>query len=278
MTLIAQTLQDTLAGRDRLIRHAFAGTQGGRDYLLGLPDAPVEGLILMLHGCGQDAADFANGTRMDRIAGDAGFVTVWPEQPSRANTNRCWNWFSSLHQGHDGEAGLLAALAEEVAAEHGVPSGRIFVAGLSAGGAMAAVLGAERPDLFAAVGIHSGLPTGAARDVGGALSAMRAGTAGDPMAGRAIVFHGTEDGTVHPANALRITGLSSESRPERTGTRGGRPYARHVRRDPAGHPLTEFWRIEGLGHAWSGGSDEGSFADTTGPNASAEMLRFFLAA
>lgn len=262
-------------------RARFACAHGARDYLLHLPPrmtrgAAPRGLVLMLHGCTQDAADFARGTGMDDVADRADLITVWPEQTAGANPNRCWNWFRADDQDRAGEAALLAALARDVAARHGVPDGAIFAAGLSAGGAMAALLGQNHADTFAAIGVHSGLPAGAARDMPGAFRAMATGGGGDPASGRAIVFHGTADRTVHPANAMRLCGLTPADRPERETMRGGRRVDRHVRRDPSGRPTTELWSVAGLGHAWSGGRRGGSHADPAGPDASAEMVRFFL--
>jgi len=246
-------------------------------------------LVVMLHGCTQNPDDFALGTRMNRLAEERGFLVAYPEQPSSANHSACWNWFHRSHQTRDeGEPKIIAGIARAVMEEFGVESGRVFVAGLSAGGAMAAVMAATYPDLFAAAGIHSGLPYAAASDLISGFAAMR-GSA-KPASSRprsrggvrTIVFHGSSDGTVAPSNAEAIlsdvrAGLPGPAEVlRRQGEAGGRAYVRTIVADPRGVPHAEAWAIEGLGHAWSGGSREGSFTDERGPDASREMLRFFL--
>lgn len=263
-------------------RLRFAAAAGARDYRLFVPalaSARPAGLVLMLHGCTQTPEDFAAGTRILDHAQRAGLVVVLPEQTRSDNAQGCWNWFRPGDQaGAGGEAALLAELALDVARAQGVPQDRIFAAGLSAGGAMAAILGAERPDVFSAVGVHSGLPAGAARDMAGAFAAMRSGgAAGHPIRARTISFHGTADATVAPANGRAVF----DSAAGRTGAGGfgvtGRPWRVTRKADAQGRPVAEHWEIDGLGHAWSGGDPRGSHADPQGPNASAEMLRFFLA-
>lgn len=264
-----------------------ASAAGSRRYRLFVPSCPpaeLQGLVLMLHGCKQTPDDFAAGTGMNALAEAERLLVAYPEQPGGANISGCWNWFEPAHQGRDsGEPAILAALARELAAEFGLPSGRIFAAGLSAGGAMAAVLAETYPDVFAAVGIHSGLPYGAASDMASAFAAMRGqGMArASRQAGpgpRVIVFHGDADHTVHVGNAeaivarLRTTGARAE---QDAGTEGGRGWQRTRLAGPDGRPQVEFWRIAGAGHAWSGGHPSGSFTDAGGPSASAEMLRFF---
>ncbi|WP_304616995.1 extracellular catalytic domain type 1 short-chain-length polyhydroxyalkanoate depolymerase [Paracoccus sp. (in: a-proteobacteria)] len=266
----------------------FASALGARDYRLFLPSGigdGARGLIVMLHGCTQDPDDFARGTDMNSHAERAGLIVVYPHQTRAQNPQGCWNWFRPQDQGAEaGEAALLAALTRAVAAEFAVPQDSIFAAGLSAGGAMAATLAATQPDLFAAVGIHSGLPHGAAHDIPSAFGAMRGQgeRAGPALRGtvRMIVFHGTADATVHPSNAERLVAaarpaLPGAARHER-GSAGGRSYRRDVVEADDGTPLIESWRIDGAGHAWSGGRSEGSYADPAGPDASAQMVRFFL--
>jgi len=260
---------------------------GARRYRLYLPaslaaGAP-RGLVMMLHGCKQTPEDFAVGTGMNRLAEAHRLVVVYPQQSRVDNAKACWNWFHPGHQARGfGEPAILAGLARAVALEHGVPEGRIFVAGLSAGGAMAAVLAAAYPDVFAAVGVHSGVPHGSANDALSALAVMRgeAGPGADPAGVPLplIVFHGDADGVVHPANGDRLAAAGRETgapRPRR-GAAGGRGFSRWVDRGGDGAPALEYWVVEGAGHAWSGGNPEGSFADAAGPDASAEMVRFFL--
>ncbi len=251
-------------------------------------------MVMMLHGCTQDAADFAAGTQMNTLARDLGVVVLYPEQAQRANAQKCWNWFKPQHQERGrGEPAFLAALAMSVAAQHDVDPQKMYVAGLSAGGAMADIVGCCYPDVFAAVGVHSGLPTGAASDVVSALAVMRSGA--PARAARAgalvpptIVFHGDADSTVHVQNGEAVVnaaraahqrtsagGASTQSHAGRSP--GGQRYTRHVDSDAAGKICTEYWQLHGAGHAWSGGSPKGSYTHAAGVDASAEMLRFFLA-
>jgi poly(hydroxyalkanoate) depolymerase family esterase len=247
----------------------YDGPEGSRDYRLFVPegDAP-HGLLVMLHGCTQDPEDFARGTRMNHAAARAGLAVAWPQQGPAHNMQSCWNWFRPEDQRREGgEPAILAALARGVAAELDLPEGRMAVAGLSAGGAMAAILAVTHPDLFVAAGVHSGLPAGAARDVGSAFAAMRAGAAGTQGDGAPlIVLHGTADATVSAANAEALVPPGGA---ETAHAAGGRRWTRRVA--PSG---SELWRVEGAGHAWFGGDTSGSYADPQGPDASAEIVRF----
>ncbi len=260
--------------------------QGSRDYRLfvpsALPDGP-QGLVLMLHGCTQDPDDFVAGTQMNAHAERLGLVVAYPAQTRSHNAQSCWNWFRPADQGRDrGEPAILAALARTLAAEFRIPSHRVFAAGLSAGGAMAAILGHAYPDLFSAIAIHSGLAAGSAHDVVSAFAAMR-GDGRDmhhpAQAPRTITFHGTADSTVHPANSAHImtaARLGGQKPETAKGTAGGRSYTRSRTLAPDGTALTEDWLIDGAGHAWSGGSPAGSYTDARGPDATALMLDFFL--
>jgi poly(hydroxyalkanoate) depolymerase family esterase len=258
-----------------------------RQYKLYVPPQAGERplpLVVMLHGCTQDPDDFAQGTRMNDAARAQGCFVLYPAQSQQANPQRCWNWFKHSHQQRGrGEPALLAALTRDVIARHRIDARRVYVAGLSAGGAMAAILGEAYPELFAAVGVHSGLAAGAAKDLPSALAAMRSGAAaantrpGVPT----IVFHGDADGTVHPANGEHVisgsvAGADAQAQVQRQRAPGGRGYTRSVHRAPGGEVLAEHWVVHGSGHAWSGGSREGSYTDPTGPDATAQMLRFFL--
>jgi poly(hydroxyalkanoate) depolymerase family esterase len=268
---------------------SFSCAAGSRDYLLyvpaALPEGP-QGLVLMLHGCTQDADDFARGTDINRMAERYGFIVAYPEQTRAHNPQACWNWFRPGDQGPGrGEPEILASLARDLVAEFGIARGRVFAAGLSAGGGMAAILGITHPEVFSAIGVHSGLPHGAAHDVISAFAAMRGDAASGPARSRpvrTIVFHGSADPTVHPSNADRIIeAAAAGSRVvvshEIGRSRGGRTWSRTIASTPDGTALTEDWRIEGAGHAWSGGVAEGSYTDPTGPDASEEMARFFMA-
>ncbi|GAA4339008.1 PHB depolymerase family esterase [Variovorax defluvii] len=250
-------------------------------------------MVMMLHGCTQGADDFAAGTQMNALARDLGVVVLYPEQTQHANSQKCWNWFKPQHQQRGrGEPAILAALAQSITAEHHVDAARVFVAGLSAGGAMADILGRCYPDVFAAVGIHSGLPSGSATDLMSAMSAMRGSSAASgatraqPMP-PTIVFHGDADVTVHVSNGAAIIEAARTATEEATGSMPtartaeghsgkGQRHTRTVYTDHAGRSTAEYWRLHGAGHAWSGGSAHGSYTNPAGADASTEMLRFFL--
>lgn len=269
----------------------FSCAAGDRRFLTYVPASAsdgLQGLVVMLHGCTQTPEDFAAGTRMNELAEEHRLAIVYPHQSRGENAQSCWNWFRRGDQLRDrGEPAILAGLAEQVAARHILPAGKVFVAGLSAGGAMAAILGDTYPEVFSAVGVHSGLPVGSAKDVPSAFAAM----AGNPMlrssgkqAGstRTIVLHGLADSTVHPGNGEEIVKQVLDAGPTQTlqtevrAQDKGRSYTRRATTDSAGTVLAEHWEIDGLGHAWSGGSPAGTYTDSQGPDASAEMIRFFL--
>jgi poly(hydroxyalkanoate) depolymerase family esterase len=284
-----------------------AGPHGSRRYRLYVPQtAERRGLVLMLHGCTQTPEDFAVGTGMNRVAEAEGLVVVYPEQTRAENSMACWNWFRPGDQNRGaGEPALLAGLAQGVARAEGVPKDRVFVAGLSAGGAMAAVLAGTYGDVFAAAGVHSGIAHRGAGDVLSAFAAMRGDGGAAPARDdgapgavgavqgdgqgrvhwraprgdvRLIVFQGSADATVHPSNAGQVAAAAGFGAPEvvERGEAGGRRFARGVTRGPDGRAAFETWMVEGAGHAWSGGDAAGSYTDAGGPDASAEMARFFL--
>ena len=289
----------------QFMTRSYTNPAGMRDYKLYVPAnlsarfGRPTALVVMLHGCTQSPDDFAAGTRMNEMAEQLGMLVVYPQQTGRANTSQCWNWFRPQDQQRErGEPSLIAGIAREVASQYDVAAGRIFVAGLSAGAAMAVILGQTYPDLFAAVGAHSGLAYGVAHDVASALGAMK-GSAAMATPGIAapapahssrrtptIVFHGDSDRTVVLSNGAAIVDqvtkheLSSGALRASThaGTTGnGRSYTRQVFHDARQNPVAEYWVLHGSGHAWSGGSTSGSFTDPHGPDASSEMVRFFRA-
>ncbi|WP_146587932.1 extracellular catalytic domain type 1 short-chain-length polyhydroxyalkanoate depolymerase [Puniceibacterium confluentis] len=270
----------------------FTCAAGQRDYRLYVPEShgkQVTGLIVMLHGCTQTPEDFAAGTGMNALAARHRLAVLYPEQSRGSNAQSCWNWFSPGDQRRDrGEPAILSGMTQKVAQQLGVPAEQTYVAGLSAGAAMAVILGETYPDVFAAVGAHSGLPMGAARDVASAFAAM-AGSGADTTASATgsptvptIIFHGTADTTVHPVNGARIfqrarNGDLSQSRHEESsGSTGGRDFKRATVTGAGGGVLLDHWVVDGLAHAWSGGQAAGSYTDGAGPDASAEMLAFFL--
>jgi poly(hydroxyalkanoate) depolymerase family esterase len=275
----------------RYIEGNYSNRAGMRSYKLYIPSSyrgQALPLVLMLHGCTQDPDDFAAGTRMNQLAEAEGCLVLYPAQAAGANPQKCWNWFRHGDQQRGaGEPALLAGMTREIVSRYGLDARRVYVAGLSAGGAMAAILGATHPDLYAAVGIHSGLAAGAARDLPTAFAAMRQGGEGFGTGGyrvATIVFHGDRDTTVHPRNGeLAIaqaaagtgTGEKPRLRTQRGQVPGGHAYTRAVYRDPDGDVFMEHWLVHGAGHAWAGGSRSGSYTDPKGPDAAREMLRFF---
>lgn len=272
-------------------RHrGIAGSRGYKLYMPTTPQVRPKGLVVMLHGCNQTPDDFARGTHMNAWAHKHGLAVAYPAQTRGQNAASCWNWFQPAHQSRNtGEPAILAALTRKLMKEFGLKRDAVFVAGLSAGGAMAAILANEYPDVFSAAGVHSGLARGAASN---ALSAMlvmhngtnagtiRSGTATRRPAVRWIIFQGEEDQTVHPSNAANLlsTIVGPDALPSRTVTRTvkGRSYVRTNYDGPSGVPLVENWLVKAAGHAWSGGRESGSYADPEGPDASAQMIRFFL--
>lgn len=271
--------------------HSISGAWGTRRYKLFRPEgvAAPAGLVVMLHGCSQNPDDFAAGTRMNMVAARENLLVAYPEQPRSANPSGCWNWFEPKDQVRgQGEPAFIAGVTREVIDHYAVPAGRVFVAGLSAGGAMAAIMAETYPDLYAAAGIHSGLSYRAATSMPAAFSAM-SGTGRASVDERSplvvgvpvIVFHGDADRTVDHRNAdaivARFIAHEAGLRPvSERGTAGGQSYEKTVGRDASGAGRFENWTLHGGGHAWSGGSREGSYADPAGPDASAEMVRFFL--
>jgi poly(hydroxyalkanoate) depolymerase family esterase len=276
----------------RFLRRTHVDPAGSLSYRLYVP-ADYErrelALVLMLHGCTQDPEDFALGTQMNAVADEFGLIVAYPHQPRRANASGCWNWFDRRHQKRgSGEPARLAGLAQALAKEFGVDNERIFAAGLSAGGAMAEVLAATYPDVFAAVGVHSGLPYRSAVDVPSAFAAMKGtAAAGSPPPAangnrcRKIIIHGGADATVHPMNGERILdqaglGATPLKRIDLEWRTDGGRVSRTVLKDPAGRPVAEHFFVEEGGHAWFGGDPRGSFTQTIGVDASRIMVRFFL--
>ena len=274
----------------RFEQRLFSNAAGSRAYKIFVPGshgARALPVVVMLHGCNQSPDDFAAGTGMNALAEEEGFLVVYPAQSPGANPQRCWNWFKPHDQAREtGEPSLVAGIARQVIDEFGADASRVYVAGLSAGGAAAAIMGATHPDLFAAVGVHSGLACGAARDLPSALAAMQGAAPSQPAAAEpgvpTIVFHGDADRTVHPVNGDRVIaraapGEAPAQTVEHGRSPGGIAYTRTVRSDRAGRPLAEHWVLHEAGHAWSGGRPEGSYTEPRGPDASREMLRFFRA-
>lgn len=274
---------------------AFSNEAGSRPYKLYVPSGYHPGrfvpLIVMLHGCTQSPDDFAAGTRMNEAAEEHTCLVVYPGQTVSANVKKCWNWFSESdqHRGQ-GEPSLIAGITRQIMRDYAVDLRRVYVAGLSAGGAAAAIMGQAYPDFFAAIGVHSGLACGAARDMQSAFAAMQRGGTAGPAAARsgaprrivpAIVFHGDRDSTVNPRNADTVVAQAAQAavlskHTEQGRAPGGHAYTRALSTDAAGRTVIEQWVVHGAGHAWFGGNAAGSYTDPRGPDATREMLRFFL--
>ncbi|HJV76719.1 MAG TPA: PHB depolymerase family esterase [Noviherbaspirillum sp.] len=298
---------DDAGMKGRFLSGSCTNRAGTRAYKLYIPSGysgEALPLIVMLHGCTQNPDDFAAGTGMNAVAEENNCFVVYPAQTKSANGSNCWNWFQPGDQRRDkGEPSIIADITREIIRTYKIDTSRIYVAGLSAGGAMAVVMGASYPELYAAVGIHSGLPYAVAHDVPSALAAMKSRRAkaatrnvgigakapaplGHPLP--VIVFHGDRDTTVHPGNGDQVLaqcvpsagfmpaeGKDGAAKVEKGKIPNGRGYTKIIHNDAHGKALAEKWIVHGAGHAWSGGSSKGSYTDPKGPDAAREMLRFF---
>jgi poly(hydroxyalkanoate) depolymerase family esterase len=289
----ASTL-DIVPEGGKFVEAAYTNAAGSRAYKVYIPSryqGQALPLIVMLHGGTQTADDFAAGTRMNLIAEEQTCLVVYPVQPSQANPAKCWNWFRASDQRRGrGEPSLIAGITRQVMHDYSVDVQRVYVGGLSAGAAAAAVMGATYPDLYAAIGVHSGLACGAADDLISAFAAMRQGASASgegmdivkdqqPFV-PTIVFHGDRDHIVHPRNADHVISCSLrastwQKKVDRGCAPNGHAYTRTIHADANGRAMLEQWCIHGAGHAWSGGSPAGSYTDPRGPDATREMLRFF---
>jgi poly(hydroxyalkanoate) depolymerase family esterase len=283
---------DIAPARGKFIEAIYRNSAGARPYKLYIPggyQGQALPLVVMLHGGTQSPDDFAAGTRMNLIAEKETCLVVYPAQTPDANPAKCWNWFRPGDQRRgQGEPSLIAGITRKVMREYSVDPRRVYIGGLSAGAAAAAVMGATYPDLYAAIGVHSGLACGAANDLPSAFAAMRQGDSasvswseGIAVATPTIVFHGDRDNTVHPRNGDQVIAQSMrtpnlQKTVHRGRVPGGHAYTRTIHADPSGRAILEYWEIHGAGHAWSGGSPTGSYTDPRGPDATREMLRFFL--
>jgi poly(hydroxyalkanoate) depolymerase family esterase len=275
----------------RFIERTYSSPAGSRTYRLFIPsryrERPLP-LVVMLHGCTQSPDDFAAGTRMNFIAEEQNCFVAYPAQPSQANHAKCWNWFRTADQQRGrGEPSLIAGITRQIMDDYLVDRKRVYVGGLSAGAAAASIMGATYNDLYAAIGIHSGLACGVATDLPSALVAMRQGGSSpkailsDRPSVPTIVFHGDRDATVHPNNGDQILEqslgtMATQKKVHRGQVPGGHAYTTTILSDASGRGILEHWNIHGAGHAWSGGSPTGSYTDPRGPDATREMLRFFL--
>jgi poly(hydroxyalkanoate) depolymerase family esterase len=284
------SMADIVPDGASFVEGTYKNAAGSRAYRLFIPSGyhgQAIPLVIMLHGCTQSPEDFAAGTRMNFIAEEQTCFVAYPEQRAEANQAKCWNWFRPADQRRGrGEPSLIAGITRQIMRDHSVDPQRVYVGGLSAGAAAAAVMGSAYGDLYAAVSIHSGLACGAATDLPSALIAMKQGGESNAMPGDGppiptIVFHGDRDTTVHSKNGGRIVrqsigGTSTKVKVHRGQVPGGHAYTPTVHTDAGGSGILEHWEIHGAGHAWSGGSSAGSYTDPDGPDATREMLRFFL--
>jgi poly(hydroxyalkanoate) depolymerase family esterase len=291
---------DVVPDGGQFLAASYSNQAGSRVYKLYVPSGyhgQAIPLVVMLHGCTQSPDDFAAGTRMNVLAEEHSCLVAYPAQSASANASKCWNWFSPSNQQRGrGEPCLIAGITRQVMRDYVVDPQRVYVAGLSAGAAAAAIMGLTYPDLYAAIGVHSGLACGVASDLPSAFAAMQQGGttavrgsgAASSALGRqrlvpTIVFHGDRDTTVHPRNGDQIIVQSKmppmtdlQSAVQHGQVPGGHAYSRTLHADASGQTLLEQWIIHGAGHAWSGGSAAGSYTDPRGPDAAREMLRFFL--
>lgn len=304
--ITAKEVKEDVSYKGQFITGSYTNSAGSRQYKLYVPstyDGKPLPLIVMLHGCTQNPDDFAAGTRMNMLAEEQPCLVLYPAQSQAANSSKCWNWFNAIDQQRDqGEPSIIAGVTREIMKTHAVDESRVYVTGLSAGGAMAVIMGTLYPDLYTAVGVHSGLPHAAAHDLPSALMAM-SGKGSGPLGANVsksfyttrnarvdaipiIVFHGDKDSTVHPSNAEAVmkenvpVSASSEKNDDADIRRGqvpnGHTYTQTTFSNDKGEVMAECWLIHGAGHAWSGGSKQGSYTDIKGPDASREMMRFFL--
>jgi poly(hydroxyalkanoate) depolymerase family esterase len=302
---VEANIDAAVEGKGRFLSGSHTNRAGTRDYKLYIPSGytgQALPLVVMLHGCTQHPDDFAAGTGMNLVAEDNNCFVVYPAQAKTANGSNCWNWFKADDQRRDnGEPALIAGITREIIRDYKLDASRVYIAGMSAGGAMAAVMAATYPELYAAVGIHSGLPYAVAHDLPSALAAMKKGK-GKASARNinvkapaslahtmpVIVFHGDRDTTVHPSNGDQVltqcvsAGLTAGASStlsievEQVAAPNGHAYTRSIHSDAQGKSIAEKWIVHGAGHAWSGGSSKGSYTDPKGPDATREMLRFFL--
>ncbi|MFC5472783.1 alpha/beta hydrolase family esterase [Paraherbaspirillum soli] len=300
----------------RFIAASYSNRAGSRAYKLYIPSChhgQALPLMVMLHGCTQNPDNFAAGTRMNAIAEEQRCFVAYPAQAQSANSSKCWNWFKAIDQQRDqGEPSIIAGITRQIIDTQNIDTSQVYIAGMSAGGAMAVVMGTLYPDLYAAVGVHSGLPYASAHDLPSALAAMRDGAPGQPPRNGSsaaastrlnaipiIVFHGDSDTTVHPRNGEKVIAQSAPQtahqrlrhqdppaasaatplKPAPSVRRGkipnGHAYTQTTHHNAEGQAVAEHWLIHGAAHAWSGGSQRGSYTDAKGPDASREMIRFF---
>ena len=305
----------THASSGTFTQYTYNGSAGSRPYYVYTPanyqvGTPVP-LIVMLHGCTQTPTDFANGTQMNALADQDQFIVVYPQQTSTYNSLECWNWFQPADQSRgSGEPAIIAGIVqtvEQTTSQWTINTNRVYVAGMSAGACMAVIMGATYPDLFAAIGVHSGLEYQAATSETAATTAESQGGPNPTTQGQAaynamgsaarevptIDFQGQSDYTVYPVNGDQVieqwmetdhlasnntynASFSSPSTTTNGQVSGGYSYTTETWNDNKGTEIEEYWKINSMGHAWSGGSSSGSYTDSKGPSATNAMYNFFM--
>ncbi len=292
----------------QVVRGSYAGPEGRRLWRLFVPASAAKPatMLVLLHGCLQDAADIAAGSRMDVVAAERGFVVLYPEQDVAANARKCWNWFESAHQARgSGEPAILAAMIAQVAAARSIDAQHVHIAGISAGAAMSGLVAAAYPERFASVSLMSGVAWKSATNVGRALAVMKDG-AGAAVPGAdevvaamganagavpTLILHGELDAVLSVRNGDEAAAQSVavhnllRSRSALSPLR----YSNAAARTEHGYAVTEqswldernvaqvtYLRVAGLGHAWSGGAAAGTFTDSAGPDASRLIARFIV--
>lgn len=292
-------------GDDRFIAGTYSNFSGSLKYHLFIPKNFRAGmpLLVMLHGCNQDAEIFATGTRMNQHAEELGFVVLYPAQSGLSNINKCWNWYQSINQYRNmGEPAVIAGMTQDIMASYQIDPHKVYIAGMSAGAAMAYIVGSVYSDIYAAIGVHSGLLYRGINNMFSALAAMKTGAGqigkieelrdelsnsiGVPAAldrhdQPLIIFHGDQDDVVASQNATDLMAYHHQDnlyqQHQYQETSAHYDLTRTTYQNAKGKNLAEQWIIHGAGHAWSGGNAEGSFTDANGPDASVEMMRFFMA-
>ncbi|GAC1384077.1 MAG: hypothetical protein NVS4B7_19900 [Ktedonobacteraceae bacterium] len=294
--------------------YIYNGSAGSRPYFVYTPDSYQPGvavpLLVMLHGCTQSALDFATGTHMNALAEQFSFIVVYPQQTNNYNQYTCWNWYDIANQYRDsGEPAIIAGIVQTIINapnQWTIDTRSIYIAGLSAGAAMSVILGVTYPDIFAAIGVHSGLEYQAATDQASGVQAAEKGgpdsmqqgqIAYEAMGGFArvvptIVFHGTHDYVNNiinghqvvqqwiATNSLASHGLYTANFNSPTTTSvgqgpNGHSYIIYTWNDTRGNEVQSYWQINNMGHAWSGGNYNSSYTDPQGPDASLAIYTFF---
>ncbi|GHO88421.1 extracellular catalytic domain type 1 short-chain-length polyhydroxyalkanoate depolymerase [Dictyobacter formicarum] len=311
----ASFIQWVHASSSSFTQYTYNGPAGSRPYYVYTPANYQVGtavpMIVMLHGCTQNPTDFANGTQMNALADQKQFIVVYPQQTSTYNSSSCWNWFQTADQARgSGEPAIIAGIAqtvEQTTSQWTIDSNRVYVAGMSAGAAMSVIMGATYPDIFAAIGVHSGLEYQAATSLTSATTAQSQGGPNPTQQGQAaynamgsaarvvptIDFQGQSDYTVYPVNGDQViqqwmqtdhlasngsynASFSSPSTNTNGQVSGGYSYTVQTWNDNSGSEIEEYWKINSMGHAWSGGSSSGSYTDPKGPSATNAMYTFFM--